>query len=695
MKMNTGTHTGDGGEQVRGMSRDKHGYHYADMEMDGHDDQGMVIPPKTAASADGQGLTPNEKVRRFIESFNIATGEKAFVQQAQQLAEQVEREAEFVPFKRYYPQYDSMTESQRKWYFYWRNEVRYERYLRSDLSYIFLYVYELINGVGWKEPQDGYYMLMEVWTAYRSDFPKLDDYMGDWIADFVLVHQLDIPFAELAERVPHGIFGSKDLYELELLHRFQQETIEFTLEMLAALSDYNVMRSKFYMGGGRKDLETYVPKVLAVVDRYMLTKHGQRLIDYLHPREVEKRERVLFRGALYDSSLHGKRVKIGVVPLSTHPPLRAMVTQLIRLTENTLRKLRGFKGKLRMEAVDEEIRLLIERYLEREFGVVTQPPRPKVRIDTEKLAQLQAESNQVREWLTVEETDGASAAAVMKREADGASTVTVMKQEADGASTVVVNQEADGASAAAVIKQESVETVNAIEVEAVPGQAHEQGHEQDQGKEDERSHSNGHGIANDRGYDESEHGQRNECQDEASEHWLTNKRGHANEKNESRLMNETNENRLVNEHGLADEVDQEANARRYLQDANEAVLDREHADVYVNSDANAVERSSVRPLEMEQVEREHTPSTAGLDEEWTALADSLQPVHLEVLKLLLRDADTGALFQLAGEYGSMPELLIEEINTAAMDSIGDLVIDGDAIVDEYRTIVEQWLGDDR
>ena len=557
--MKTQARAGDGGEQVRGMSSDKHGFHYADMEMDGSDDQGMVIPPRPAATADDQGLTPNEKVRRFIESFNIATGEKAFVQQAQQLAEYVEREADYAPFKRYYPQYDSMTESQRKWYFYWRNEVRYERYLRSDLSYIFLYVYELINGIGWQDPQDGYYMLMEIWTAYRSDFPKLDDYMGDWIADFVLVHQLDIPFAELAERVPHGIFGSKDLYELELLHRFQQETIDFTLEMLAALSDYNVMRSKFYLGGGRKDLETYVPKVLAVVDRYLLAKHGQRLIDYLHPGEVEKRERVLFRGALYDSSLHGKRVKIGVVPLSTHPPLRAMVTQLIRLTENTLRKLHGFKGKLRVETVDEEIRLLVERYLEREYDAAQEAkrPRPSVSIDTEKLAQLQVDSDQVRDWLTIEEEDVVIAAAEVK------------------ADTRAMDEAAD---------MELIQEPEQVEKAADP----------------------------------------------------------------------------------ADQVE--------CSTANDSSEQRSESIAGVSVLA---------------------ASAAGLDEDWTALAESLQPVHLQVLQLLLRDSGAEALFQLAGEHGSMPELLIEEINTAAMETIGDLVIDEEAIVEEYMNIVEQWLGDER
>lgn len=563
------------------MDDRKESYHYADIEMEGSEDTGMVIPPREHKHIHESGLSPNEKVKRFIESFQIVTGEKAFMKQARELEEYVENEALYVPFTSYWPQYDNMNEMQRAWYFYWRNEVRYERYTRTDLSYIFLYVYELINGVGWKEPQDGYYLLMEVWRTYRGDFPKLDDYLGDWIADFVLVHRLGVPYSELAERVPHGIAGSKDLFELELMHRFQQDPVVLTFEMVSLLSDYQVMKSKFYTGEGRKDLETYMPKVLALVDRYMVKMHTQRIIELFHPGKVEQRERYLFRGALYDSSLHGKVVTIGVVPISTYEPLRALITQLVRITENALRKLRGFKGKLRIEQVDEGVSKVIERYLERELGVATTgkgkaataaavdvQARVEVSIDAEKLAQLQLDSNEVREMLTVNEGEADANAA----------------EDSDG--------EVHPAQPEHQEYQEHLEQPLLAEPQARDG---------------------------------------------AIEQPMT-------------MMMESD-----------DRVD--------AMQSEDAVLSEGVA-------------GQVGDISM-------------LDEDWQQFAGMLQAVHIDCLKELASSdgmVSQATLYAIASMHGTMPELIIEQINDAFMETIGDLLIEEYGVTDEYRSILELWMG---
>ena len=44
--------------------------------------------------------------------------------------------------------------------------------------------------------------------------------------------------------------------------------------------------------------------------------------------------------------------------------------------------------------------------------------------------------------------------------------------------------------------------------------------------------------------------------------------------------------------------------------------------------------------------------------------------------------------QIAEKAGSMPALLLDEINDAAMDTIGDLLIDGEAIADDYIDMLE-------
>ncbi len=68
-----------------------------------------------------------------------------------------------------------------------------------------------------------------------------------------------------------------------------------------------------------------------------------------------------------------------------------------------------------------------------------------------------------------------------------------------------------------------------------------------------------------------------------------------------------------------------------------------------------------------------------LPEEWKRFANRLTPTLLTVLKLL---ADGGAA-EFCRENGYLPETLYEEINTEALDTVADIVIEGGEIIPDY------------
>ncbi len=68
-----------------------------------------------------------------------------------------------------------------------------------------------------------------------------------------------------------------------------------------------------------------------------------------------------------------------------------------------------------------------------------------------------------------------------------------------------------------------------------------------------------------------------------------------------------------------------------------------------------------------------------LSEEWKRFANRLTPTLLIVLKLL---ADGGAA-EFCRENGYLPETLYEEINTEALDTVADIVIEGGEIIPDY------------
>ncbi|MEW4371128.1 TerB N-terminal domain-containing protein [Paenibacillus kandeliae] len=335
----------------------------------------------------------------------IQSAEYIFACRAHDMVERVEDEAEFVPFMSYWPTYESMTWRQKKWYFYWRNEVRNERYPATDLSYIFLLCYEIINGAGWQEPLDGHHVLMNLWRQYRRRFHKMDRYLPQWIIDFSQVHGLNESLLELLLETPRHV--SQELADLEWERIWSASPIQLPFALLPQLLDYDLERSRFYAEQGGEVMRQYIPKVLAAVDAFLDKQQGTRLIQLFRPPVYRENERYLFRSAVYDASRYGRTSLVRRLPLSDHKPLREFLTGIVKMTENELRRQLNVNGRLRINPpVEPEIARLIERYVRRAFTPVEELPAPRrVEINTELLEQLQADSAVVRDMLTLRQDE--------------------------------------------------------------------------------------------------------------------------------------------------------------------------------------------------------------------------------------------------------------------------------------------------
>ena len=55
------------------------------------------------------------------------------------------RECDFVAYYSYMPQYSQLNSQQKNFYFYWRDSVRRKKYIKTDYSYFYLYIYEILN----------------------------------------------------------------------------------------------------------------------------------------------------------------------------------------------------------------------------------------------------------------------------------------------------------------------------------------------------------------------------------------------------------------------------------------------------------------------------------------------------------------------------------------------------------------------
>lgn len=94
-------------------------------------------------------------------------------------------------FKSYFPTYNAMSDRRLRGYFTWRTQVRRGTVEETSTSFAFLYLYELICGIGVDDPLDGFNKIKAFWDAYRAFEPGIDRFARVWLQDYAVFHRLD------------------------------------------------------------------------------------------------------------------------------------------------------------------------------------------------------------------------------------------------------------------------------------------------------------------------------------------------------------------------------------------------------------------------------------------------------------------------------------------------------------------------
>ena len=94
-------------------------------------------------------------------------------------------------FKSCFPTYNAMSDRQLRGYFTWRAQVRRGTVEETSTSFAFLYLYELICGIGVDNPLDGFNKIKAFWDVYRAFEPGIDRFARVWLQDYAVFHGLD------------------------------------------------------------------------------------------------------------------------------------------------------------------------------------------------------------------------------------------------------------------------------------------------------------------------------------------------------------------------------------------------------------------------------------------------------------------------------------------------------------------------
>ncbi len=274
------------------------------------------------------------------------------------------KKCDFAQFYSYMPQYAQLSATQKNYYFYWRSQVRLGNFLKTDYSYLYLLVYEILNLPDKIPGEEGIKLLCRLWREYRTALPRIDLYFSIWIEDYCFVHQLPCPINELSSflfeciaRAPIREFYLADINEVGM------GGID---SLLAYLSDYDWKRGKFV--GAPTELSPITTGSVSY------KQHMHRAM-YLVLSGVWKNGG-LFRGAktvtvaraAFPNSLCTHSVKcrleIEYISLKDSELLRCGITAAVRYTENKLRALLGIKSRLAIRDLPPEYKDIIDRYFD-------------------------------------------------------------------------------------------------------------------------------------------------------------------------------------------------------------------------------------------------------------------------------------------------------------------------------------------
>ncbi len=238
---------------------------------------------------------------------------RLFFEQAR-LLEDFEDHAPYVgQFLSYYPTYRSMNDRQLRGYFTWRANVRRGQIEDVSTSFAYVYLYELLMGVGVEPGEKGFAAIETFYKAYRAyDQSSMDRNVRPWLVDYVIDHGLDpklaAPYVNAAhdeaiallagiERAAILSAPPKGSRRAALDFGTLGDAAKKLMEAAAELSTYRVLESRLYKESP-EDFALALCAVFIRLSRHYARTHNQGLVETLFGT------RFRVRHLMYASAIH-------------------------------------------------------------------------------------------------------------------------------------------------------------------------------------------------------------------------------------------------------------------------------------------------------------------------------------------------------------------------------------------------------
>lgn len=297
-----------------------------------------------------------------------------FKNDAARLWDRTAQECRPVSFFSYIPQHNQLSYAQLNWYIYWRSQMRCGNYIETDYSYILLFIYEIINSPELIEPKDGVDMLCSIWTACRKSFPRIDNYLADWLCDYCLIHQLPCPTDKLQPFLQAAISAAtfKEFY-------MKPDRIkDGAANILSFSTNYDWRTSKYVTKENINIFSEHINRAFSKVYSEILSNGNLSE----NPNKTTVR-RDSYNGGLCTWDMK-RCITIEYISYSRSPKFRFITTDIIKYSENRIRAALGIKAKLKVEALDDSMKRCIDEYFDEYLPIPSKKSKSRSSVQNVK-----------------------------------------------------------------------------------------------------------------------------------------------------------------------------------------------------------------------------------------------------------------------------------------------------------------------
>lgn len=323
---------------------------------------------------------------------------RSFIRDAERFSQVAGSVAPFRPYYHQRPSYGTLDKRQLAWYLYWRQEAQHGRFLETGLDYIRLLALELVNGYGASTVRERYHLLEQLWLNYRQCFPSLDNWLPEWLCDYLLVNEC--PLDPLAPLLQAAKLGIPTHYPDLLLERFQADSwraVPFPL--LEQLLGISLEQSPVYTPDDRHKIADVVLGTLHNLDSFWKKQEGRGILARFRPPQARAMKRLPFSNVLFARAT--RLIYFGrYYPYSEQRGFLQLLLAIVKQTENLLRAERGYRGRVRTTGFTLPLSPVVEQTFHQSR------PKAKVTIDPHRVKELLQQADVVRDLLLAESERG-------------------------------------------------------------------------------------------------------------------------------------------------------------------------------------------------------------------------------------------------------------------------------------------------